>query len=175
MTTHKYARIEIERRFLVAAVPDDAQLRFVNDIDDRYIDGTRVRLRRMSERNGPTVLKLTQKLPLPGPHGKQGALTTLYLTEDEHAAFAKLPGATLRKTRLSITPYGVDVFAGPLEGLVLAEVEFDSVAESEAFRPAAFCRAEVTEDRRFTGGELVRAGREQVAAWAAEYGVALRP
>ena len=39
--------------------------------------------------------------------------------------------------------------------------------------PAAFCRAEVTADRRFTGGELVRASRALVAAWAPEYGIEL--
>jgi hypothetical protein len=40
--------------------------------------------------------------------------------------------------------------------------------------PAAFCRAEVTCDRRFTGGELARASAAQVRAWASEYGVELR-
>jgi CYTH domain-containing protein len=66
--------------------------------------------------------------------------------------------------------YGVDVFHGELEGLYLAEVEFASVEEAAALAPAAFCRAEVTADRRFTGGELVRATGEQVRAWAREYG-----
>jgi CYTH domain-containing protein len=169
----KYARTEIERRLLLAGVPDGSEVLVVNEIDDRYLDGTRLRLRRMAQVGGPTALKLTQKLPAPDGHGRQGALTTLYVSEDEYAALAVLPVATLSKTRLSIAPYGVDVFRGHLEGLHLAEVEFESVQDAVAFRPAAFCHAEVTADRRFTGGELVRASSTQVRAWTAEYGIDL--
>jgi CYTH domain-containing protein len=173
MAPSKYARVEIERRFLLAGVPADADVMAVNEIDDRYLDGTRLRLRRMAQVGGTAQLKLTQKLPEPDGHGVQGALTTLYVSEDEYAALAALPAATLSKSRLSIAPYGVDVFRGHLEGLHLAEVEFDSVQDAAAFRPAGFCHAEVTADRRFTGGELVRATGEQVRAWAREYGVEL--
>jgi CYTH domain-containing protein len=169
----KYARIEIERRFLLEGVPEAAEVLAINEIGDRYLDGTRLRLRRLARVGGPTQLKLTQKLPDPDG-ARQGALTTIYLSEAEHAAFARLPAATLSKSRLSIAPYGVDVFHGELEGLYLAEAEFATVEDALALVPAAFCRAEVTADRRFTGGELVRASREQVRAWAREYGVQLR-
>jgi hypothetical protein len=46
--------------------------------------------------------------------------------------------------------------------------------DAAALVPAAFCRAEVTSDRRFTGGELARASGEDVRAWAREYGLELR-
>jgi CYTH domain-containing protein len=169
----KYARVEIERRFLLDGVPEAAEVLAVNEIGDRYLDGTRLRLRRMAGVDGPTQLKLTQKLPDPDG-ARQGALTTIYLSEAEHAAFARLPAATLSKSRLTIAPYGVDVFHGELEGLYLAEAEFATVEDAAALVPAAFCRAEVTADRRFTGGELARASGEQVRAWAREYGVQLR-
>jgi CYTH domain-containing protein len=169
----KYARIEIERRFLLEGVPEAAEVLAINEIGDRYLDGTRLRLRRMARVGGPTQLKLTQKLPDPDG-ARQGALTTIYLSEAEHAAFAQLPAATLSKSRLSIAPYGVDVFHGELEGLYLAEAEFATMEDALALVPAAFCRAEVTADQRFTGGELVRASGEQVRAWAREYGVQLR-
>ena len=90
--------------------------------------------------------------------------------EAEHAAFARLPAAELRKSRLSIAPYGVDVFHGELEGLYLAEAEFATMQDAAALVPAAFCRAEVTTDRRFTGGELARASAEQVRAWRGSTG-----
>jgi CYTH domain-containing protein len=171
MASSKYARVEIERRFLLAAVPEGAPVTAVHDIDDRYLEGTRIRLRRMAHRGGATQLKLTQKLPDPDGGGVQGLLTTFYLSEDEHAALAGLPAATLSKSRLSIPPYGVDVFHGPLSGLHLAEVELASADEAAALRPADFCVAEVTADRRFTGGSLARARGEEVRAWAGEYGV----
>lgn len=173
MNVGKYARAEIERRFLLVGVPDGEEVLAVRRIEDRYLDGTRMRMRRMVHDGGPTELKLTQKLPAPERHGRQGALTTIYLSEAEYAALAVVPAAALAKSRLSIGPYGVDVFAGHLDGLVLAEVEFASAADAVAFAPAAFCRAEVTADRRFTGGELVRASRAQVRAWTAEHGIEL--
>jgi CYTH domain-containing protein len=174
VTAGKYARAEIERRFLLTAVPDGEEVLETVDIEDRYLDGTRLRLRRQVPRGGPIVVKLTQKLAAPGEHGEQGVLTTFYLSEAEHAALASLPAGTLRKTRLIVAPYGVDVFAAPLDGLVLAEIEFDSLDAAAAFRPAPFCLAEVSADRRFTGGSLVRASRDEVAAWAAEHGIELR-
>jgi CYTH domain-containing protein len=173
VTQSRYARTEIERRFLLAGVPDGAEVLRTFDIDDRYVHGTQLRLRRQAQADGPVVFKLTQKLPAAGPDGEQGTLTTFYVSEAEHAVLAGLPAATLRKRRLSIAPYGVDVFADPLDGLVLAEIEFASRSDAAALRPAAFCHAEVTTDRRFTGGSLARATREQVATWAAGYGVAL--
>jgi CYTH domain-containing protein len=173
MSAGKYARAEIERRFLLAGVPDGEEVLTIRHIDDRYLDGTRLRLRRMAEEGGPADLKLTQKLPAPDGRGCQGALTTMYLSEDEYAVLAALPAATLSKSRLTIAPYGVDVFGGELQGLHLAEVEFGSAQDAAAFVPAAFCRAEVTADRRFTGGALVRAHRAQVRAWTAEYGIDL--
>jgi len=167
----KYARIEIERRFLLAGVPVGVEVAAVNEIDDRYLDGTRLRLRRMAETGGETQLKLTQKVPEDGGGARHGRLTTIYVSEAEHAVLAGLPAATLTKTRLSIPPYGIDVFHGALAGLCLAEVEFPTVEEAEAHAPPPFCGPEVTTDPRFTGGELVRATAEQVRAWAAEYGV----
>jgi CYTH domain-containing protein len=170
----KYARVEVERRFLLAGVPEGADILAVDEIDDRYLDGTRLRLRRMAQVGGATQLKLTQKVPEPDGGARQGVLTTIYLSEAEHAAFARLPAAELRKSRLSIAPYGVDVFHGELEGLYLAEAEFGTTQDAAALVPAAFCRAEVTTDRRFTGGELARASAERVRAWAREYGLELR-
>lgn len=171
MQPTKYARIEIERRFLLAGVPEGAEITVVNEIDDRYLDGTRLRLRRMAEVSGSTQIKLTQKRPDPDGRARQGELTTIYLSEAEHAVFAHLPAAPLRKSRLSVGPYGVDVFHGALAGLVLAEAEFGSVEDAEAHAPATFCRAEVTTDPRFTGGRLARASGDEVRAWAREYGV----
>jgi CYTH domain-containing protein len=173
MASSKYARVEIERRFLLAGVPEGSTVTAVHDIDDRYLDGTRIRLRRMALRGGATQLKLTQKLADPDGRGVQGVLTTFYLSEEEHAALAALPAATLSKSRLSIPPYGVDVFGGALAGLCLAEVELGSADEAAALRPAGFCLAEVTADGRFTGGSLARASAGQVRAWAGEYGVQL--
>src|SRR5262252_6193538 len=105
----KYARPEYERRFRIAGVPEGEVVRRV-EIRDRYIEGTRLRLRKMGDEH-----KLTQKIP--GPDGGPGLVTTILLDEAEYERFAALPARTLEKTRLSIPPFGVDVFAPPHEGL----------------------------------------------------------
>jgi CYTH domain-containing protein len=167
----KYARIERERRFLLAAAPTDGVTRR-RLITDRYILGTRLRLRRVRDLDtGICELKFTQKLPASEPGHVQGLITNTYLSEAEYELLATLPAAVLAKTRLSIPQMAVDVFEAQLEGLVLAEAEFDTDEEARAFRPPLAPVAEVTDDIRFTGGSLVRASRADLAGWLADYGV----
>ena len=66
-----------------------------------------------------------------------------------------------------------DVFEGTLEGLRLAEAEFNSAAKADAFVLPDFILQEVTSDVRFTGGQLVCASRLSVEKWLAEYGITL--
>jgi hypothetical protein len=76
----KYARPEMERRFLLAEVPPDGTQIRMAQITDRYILGTRFRLRRSVETAGAesrTIFKLTQKIP--DDDGGPGLITTTYL------------------------------------------------------------------------------------------------
>ena len=63
--------------------------------------------------------------------------------------------------------WGVDVFGGPLAGLVLAEREFDSDAELRAAAPPEFAALEVTDDVAFSGGALATTEPGAVLAHAA--------
>ncbi|HEX3744542.1 MAG TPA: hypothetical protein VHW09_11450 [Bryobacteraceae bacterium] len=169
----KYARIERERRFLLARLPGAPKPVRVRHIVDRYLDGTRLRLREQSDDDGGAICKLTQKLPSPGRGARQGLITNMYLSEDEFRVLAQLPARKLVKTRYSLPPFGIDVFEGRLRGLVLAKAEFDSAAAARALVLPAFLLREVTADIRFTGGQLVRASRGDVRKWLSEYGIAL--
>jgi CYTH domain-containing protein len=170
---HKYGRIERERRFLLNQFPNQVTAVRVRRITDRYIDGTSLRLREQSEDDVPTMFKLTQKIPAQASGAQEGLVTTIYLTEDEFYVFAQLAAKSLRKTRYSVPPFSIDVFEGELEGLLLAEAEFDSAAEAEALTRPSFIFQEVTADTRFTGGQLVRASRSDIQAWLLEYGIRL--
>lgn len=167
----KYARVERERRFLLAGPPDPSAVTAVRAITDRYLTGTRLRLRRAEQPDGTRELKLTQKVPAARPGPVQGLITNTYLSPAEYGLLATLPAAVLAKTRLSVPPLGVDVFTGPLHGLVLAEAEFRTDGQARAFAPPAQCVAEVTGDIRFTGGRLVRTSRRELVALLAEYGL----
>ena len=50
----------------------------------------------------------------------------------------------------------LDVFKGRLEGLMLAEVEFASLEEAEAFQKLEWMDREVTENTHFTNSQLQR-------------------
>ncbi len=159
----KYARRERERRFLIAKVPSGKPVRTAS-ILDRYIRGTRLRLRQSEEEEEaahPRVtFKLTQKIP--SDDGGPGLITTTYLSKEEFDVFSGLPADPLDKTRLSIPPLGVDVFTGTLKGLILAEAEFDTDDDAARFSPPAICVVEVTRDQRFTGARLATISRAEL-------------
>jgi CYTH domain-containing protein len=171
---HKYSRIERERRFLLDQFPNHVNAVRVRRISDRYIDGTTLRLREQSEDGVPTMFKLTQKLPVRASGAQQGWITTIHLTGEEFCVFAQLSAKRLSKTRYSVPPFGIDVFEGELEGLLVAEAEFDSAADADALTPPSFIFKEVSDDTRFTGGQLVSASRRDIQAWLLEYGIRLR-
>jgi len=170
---HTYARVERERRFLLAHFPNDADVVRIRRIIDRYIDGSTLRLREQSDDNGPAMFKLTQKLPAPASGAAQGFITSLYLTREEFRVLEQLPAKKLAKTRYSVPPFGIDVFEGTLEGLLMAEAEFHSPADADTLTLPPFIFREVSADNRFTGGQLVSASRADIVTWLSEYGIRL--
>jgi hypothetical protein len=85
-------------------------------ITDRYLVGTRLRLRRTDWPDGGCELKLTQKVPVAQPGAVQGLITNTYLSPAEYDLLARLPATLLSKTRFSVPPLGVDVFDAHLQG-----------------------------------------------------------
>ena len=172
----KYARIERERRFLLAGPPPSPAAAARRRITDRYLPGTRLRLRRIDDLDsGDCEFKLTQKVPAGQPGFIQGLITNTYLSAAEYDLLASLPAAVLSKTRLSVPPLGIDVFEPPLHGLIMADIEFSTDKQAQSYIPPPVAIAEVTDDPRFTGGSLVRARRHDLLAWLAEYGIEPQP
>src|ERR1700722_10302110 len=76
----KYARIERERRFLLARPPAARTVTARHRITDRYLPGTRLRLRRIDHLDsGDCEFKFTQKVPASRPGYVQGLNTKTYL------------------------------------------------------------------------------------------------
>jgi CYTH domain-containing protein len=168
----KYALVERERRFLLAGPPPAAAVTASRRITDRYLPGTRLRLRRVDHLDSGTCeFKFTQKVPAGRPGFVQGLITNTYLSEAEYDLLASLPADVLRKTRLSVPPLAIDVFDPPLHGLVMADVEFSTDQAARSFPRPLAAVAEVTDDARFTGGSLVRTRRHDLLGWLAEYGI----
>jgi CYTH domain-containing protein len=112
----------------------------------------------VTEGDGSRVRKLGHKVRL-GEDAREVANTSVYLDEAEWAVLADLPADVLTKTR-TLVPHGdasiaVDVYDGPLAGLVLAEIDAGDGEEVEL--PERFYSlGEVTDDEAFTGGALAR-------------------
>lgn len=102
----KYAHVERERRFLLAEAALSA-VTVTRMINDRYLVGTRLRLRRAERSDGGCELKLTQKVPVARPGAVQGLITNTYLSSAEYDLLASLPAAVLSKTRFSVPPWAL--------------------------------------------------------------------
>jgi CYTH domain-containing protein len=150
--------VERERRFLVdptrmpALDPVAGRL-----IEDRYLPGTGIRLRSVTEPDTLPMFKLGKKYPGAGLSSRP--MTNIYLDAAEHAILATLAAATLVKRRHDVGDgFVIDVFDGALSGLVLAEFSADDDAALAAVAVPAWCVADVTDDPAYAGGTLAIEG-----------------
>src|ERR1041385_2980460 len=97
----KYARVERERRFLLADLPEgltraDPHLQ----ITDNYITGTRLRLRKVRDpRTNKWVVKFTQKFA-PDPEDlSRTIITNIYLNAAEAETLSLFEANEIRKNR----------------------------------------------------------------------------
>ena len=158
---NKYARIERERRFLLEQLPPDLDSSQFTLIEDLYIAGTRLRLRKMTTPDGTvSALKFGHKFVAPDQPAQQTMMTNFYLDEAEFALLAKLPGRLLVKKRFKYAWHGrifsIDQFQNQLQGLILAEIEALTDEDLMTIPVPDFAIREVTDEIAFTGGALVR-------------------
>ena len=117
----KYAVVERERRYLVARVPDGVET--TRQIVDRYVTGTRLRLREVREDDGTVARKLGHKVRL-GEGPAEIACTNLYLDDEEWTVLCALPSRVLRKTAAPGAPgrrgRGLDEHE---DGTLVAEID----------------------------------------------------
>ncbi|WFU12498.1 hypothetical protein QA646_21580 (plasmid) [Rhizobium sp. CB3090] len=159
----KYARPEYERRFLVNEVPDLSGVAF-RLIEDLYLDGTSLRLRKIihdDERD--TLYKLCKKYP--GEGTPSLAIVNIYLTPQEYDLFSTLSGKGIRKRRYNIASSAlcIDIFEDHLAGLVLCEIEAESATSLEAYVLPQWIGRAVSDDPFFAGGNLASIDAAQLA------------
>jgi CYTH domain-containing protein len=145
--------IEIERKFLLGELPCALAFARRRAILQGYlaIDGdTEVRVRRtpagstLTIKHGSGEVRVEEELEL----GAREADALWELTE----------GRRLQKTRRVMRVDGhdveVDEYAGALDGLVVAEVEFIDEESSRAFEAPAWFGREITGDRAYANRNL---------------------
>lgn len=164
----RYARVERERRYLLKELPPGLKLSDSHtQITDNYLTGTRLRLRKVRDpRTNEWTLKLTQKHAPAAPDFSRTLITNIYLSPYEYEVLSVFEGNELRKNRYPYEHegrlYAIDVFLGPLRGLILAEADFDTDVELEAFPPPSFAHLDITRDELFTGARLVELTAEEI-------------
>jgi CYTH domain-containing protein len=158
MKIPKYAKIEYERRWVLPTLYADtvASLPYTL-IEDLYLDCGRMRLRSMTDsKTGEKIFKLCKKYGATAVSTEP--IVNIYLTTEEYAAFLKLPGHKLTKKRhkqaFGNYHFSVDVFERELKGLVLCEIEADSLENLNTIPKPSMAKAEVTDNEIFSGGKL---------------------
>jgi CYTH domain-containing protein len=148
--------VEVERKFLVPDTPDldDTES---DEIEQGYLaigaDGE-VRLRRKGEK-----LVLTAKR---GAGISRDEAEVELDPEVYERLWPLTEGRRLHKRR-HVIPHGdltveLDVYEGDLEGLVVAEIEFDSEDDAGRFEPPDWIGEEVTGDERYLNETLATRG-----------------
>ncbi len=151
--------MEIERKFLVAGLPDldNAQK---STVRQGYLtapdDSTELRLRQMND---------TYYLTLKGEGGMVRVEREVMITADQfNILWPGTKGRRVEKERYTgDLPGGyrfeLDVFLGKLAPLRLVEVEFASEADARAYTPPDWFGAEVTEEKRYRNKVMAVSGR----------------
>lgn len=154
--------MEIEKKFLVAKIPENLDQWKASVIEQGYLcTDPVIRIRRMDDQ-----YILTYK-------SKQGVQKTagvcinqeeeLSLTKESYQhLIGKIDGVLIEKTRYTTCyPSGghiykieLDIFHGHYEGMVLAEVEFPSEEEADQFVPPDWFAENVSDDCHYSNAYL---------------------
>jgi CYTH domain-containing protein len=143
--------MEIERKFLVTAIPADLSAHPVRHMEQGYLSTDPV----LRVRQSDDAYYLTYKGP--GLLAREEQEFPLSKTAYHHL-LAKADGLIITKDRY-LLPCGaytieLDVFAPPLAPLVLAEVEFPSEEAALAFQIPDWFGQEVTYDPAYTNARM---------------------
>ena len=149
--------MEIERKFLVEEIPEFAIKHPGNKIVQAYLNAHNptIRLRVVND----TEAYLTIKSP---PLDLEGRVRNEYEysidVKEAKEMITTFCNKTLEKTRYLYfaddgNNWEIDVFEGPLKGLILAELELES-ADQEFIKPD-WVGKEVTSDRAYTNACLI--------------------
>jgi adenylate cyclase len=141
----------------VAQIPGGLERWRSEQIDQGYLAAdaeSEVRLRRAGDQGFLTVKRGS---------GRDRLEEEIEITQEQFdALWPATENSRLAKERFYVPLDGlaaeVDVYGGQLDGLITAEVEFDSVADSEVFDPPRWFGDEVTDDPRYANQALAKDG-----------------
>jgi len=165
--------IELERTFLLKHFPAGLDKCRKDEIADIYYPKSAYHPVLRLRRHGRKYL-LTRKTPVNEGDSSAQREQTIELAKSEFDTLSQLKGKELKKVRYYYDYNGrtaeIDIFKDALEGLVLADFEFSSDKEKQAFKMPEFCLAEVTNENFLAGGMLCGKKYEEISSKLAEFG-----
>ena len=145
--------MEIERKFLIKSLPASLDDYDFHLIEQGYLSTDPVvRVRRededyyMTYKGKGLLAREEYNLPL-----NKEAYDHLLQKADGNIITKKRYLIPIEGTSLTIE---LDIFEGLFKGTVIAEVEFESLEEADAFTPPAWFDREVTQDRHYSNSYL---------------------
>ncbi len=149
--------IELEKTYLAKFLPPDLVNSDYSEMLDVYLpissSHPHLRLRKKGDK-----LEITKKTLVDRGDASKQLEQTIILEPEEFNALVQVKGKRVSKKRYRLKRENriieVDVFQDALAGLVLVDVEFDSVEEKEKFLMPDFCLVEVTQKDFLAGGML---------------------
>lgn len=149
--------IELEKTYLAKFVPKDLANCDHSEMLDVYLPVASLHPHLRLRKRG-NILEMTKKTLVNQNDSSSQLEQTIKLAQDEFDALVQVDGKRVRKVRHYLKQDGrtmeIDVFQDALAGLVLVDVEFDSVEEKDNFQMPDFCLVEVTQENFLAGGML---------------------
>lgn len=147
--------MEIERKFKIKELPSNLDSYDFHIIEQAYLTtAPTIRVRREDD---------TYYMTYKGSGGNNTSLAheeyNLPLSKEAYETLkGKTDGKIITKKRVLI-PYGkytieLDLFDEPFKPLIIAEVEFETVKEADAFNPPEWFAQDVTGQREYTNAYL---------------------
>ena len=166
--------MEIERKFTVKNLPEHLEQYEKKEIEQAYLNGDNptIRIRKSNEEYYLTYKSREGVLMDEASTALSREEVELPLTKESYEHLReKADGQVIRKTRYLIPiengrKIELDLFHGYLQGLILAEVEFESEEEAAAYQMPVWMEEDVTFDCHFRNAVMARFSRfEELMAW----------
>jgi len=153
--------IELEKSYLAKAIPQGLENCPSKEIIDIYIPKSKGHAAIRIRKNGDSYV-ITKKTVLSKNSFHKSKEQTIEIDEEEFEILSQTPGKKIHKVRHLYNHNGftaeVDIFQGPLKGLVMIDFEFKTQEELNNFVKPEFCLVDVRGDsilgHIFAGGVL---------------------
>ena len=153
--------MEIERKYLLGAIPEGLNLTDKHSISQGYINNDPVvRIRKYDDQYILTIKSrgLIERLEIEKP-----------LTEKEYSELSTIvKGNLIEKDRYKIPledgyTLELDVFHGIYEGLIIAEIEFESIEKAESYKAPGYLSCDVSEMPEYQNSSLSSMDSEDIS------------